>query len=203
MATQNSKWSKTQWVKEEQRSVHQSFSYTLHKATFFTSPLYIVNLHVSLRDSHTLSLPNLQSPCYSSSPPTWPPHYTLFKLSPVCSIPLPAAPVMARSLLAPLAGTAPSLHSSLFSNFPLHSHSFPSRTLSSAVHKPSNCYTHYSLTSLHRRLSPVSALDSDVPHPLHQVILFWWLNCISPLIFGFLSFHLNWVSVGILRDQRM
>ncbi|XP_043815202.1 maltose excess protein 1, chloroplastic isoform X2 [Manihot esculenta] len=75
---------------------------------------------------------------------------------------------MARSLLAPLAGTAPSLHSSLFSNFPLYSHSFPSRTLSSAVHKPSNCYTHYSLTSLHRRLSPVSALDSDVPHPLHQ-----------------------------------
>ncbi|XP_058002537.1 maltose excess protein 1, chloroplastic isoform X2 [Hevea brasiliensis] len=77
---------------------------------------------------------------------------------------------MARSLVVPLASTAPSKHSSLFPNFPFHfhSHSIPSRTLSLAIHKPSNCYTHYSLTSLHRRLSPVPALDSDVPHPLQE-----------------------------------
>ncbi|KAJ9185652.1 hypothetical protein P3X46_005254 [Hevea brasiliensis] len=75
---------------------------------------------------------------------------------------------MARCLVVPLAATAPSQQYSLFPNFPLHSHSFPSKTLSFALHNSSNCYTHYTLTSLYRRLSPVAALDSDVPHSLHQ-----------------------------------
>ncbi|KAF9670382.1 hypothetical protein SADUNF_Sadunf13G0062500 [Salix dunnii] len=43
---------------------------------------------------------------------------------------------------------------------PLHSHSSPS--------KPSLHLLSLSLTSLHRRLIPVPALDSDVPHPLDQ-----------------------------------
>ncbi|KAG8647955.1 hypothetical protein MANES_09G130400v8 [Manihot esculenta] len=72
---------------------------------------------------------------------------------------------MARSLVVP----APSKHSSLFPNFPTDSHFIQSRTLPfAALRNSSNCYTRCSLTSLHRRLAPVAALESDVPHPLHQ-----------------------------------
>lgn len=55
---------------------------------------------------------------------------------------------------------------------PSTSHSFPLRSLS--VNKPAGnlnnvlFISHYTLASLHRRLSPVSAVDSEVPHPFHQ-----------------------------------
>ncbi|KDP39563.1 hypothetical protein JCGZ_02583 [Jatropha curcas] len=75
---------------------------------------------------------------------------------------------MAKSLVVPLAIKAPShRHSSFCPNYPLHSHSVLPTKLSLPLYKP--CYySQYSLISLHRRLVPVSALDSDVPYPLHQ-----------------------------------
>ncbi|XP_050221766.1 maltose excess protein 1, chloroplastic-like [Mercurialis annua] len=79
-----------------------------------------------------------------------------------------------KSLLAPLASsTAPTKHYSLYPshNFRCHSlsHSVNSpKTLSVARFKP-HFNTQLSFTSLHhRRFGPVPALDSDVPHPLHQ-----------------------------------
>ncbi|CAK7333763.1 unnamed protein product [Dovyalis caffra] len=80
---------------------------------------------------------------------------------------------MANSLILAAAAAAAANKSLLAAPFPcyslspypscprLHSHSF--------LPKPSvHVNAQYSLTSLHGRLSPVPALDSDVPHPLNQ-----------------------------------
>ncbi|KAH9771249.1 Maltose excess protein 1 [Citrus sinensis] len=58
---------------------------------------------------------------------------------------------------------------------PSTSQSLPLKSLSG--NKPAGNFnnvlfiSHYTLATLHRRLSPVSAGDSDVPHPFHQIIL--------------------------------
>ncbi|GLT95306.1 hypothetical protein SLE2022_129960 [Rubroshorea leprosula] len=68
-------------------------------------------------------------------------------------------------------------HSLLFPNSPCPSPPFPSRFLSLSLTSTGNnpnsnanglSLTQYSLASLHRRLTPPPALDSDVPHPLHK-----------------------------------
>ncbi|XP_015577728.1 maltose excess protein 1, chloroplastic isoform X2 [Ricinus communis] len=73
---------------------------------------------------------------------------------------------MAKYLLVPLAASSPpAYNSSLCPNYHFLPHS---KSLSFALSKPFYCKTQFSLTSLHRRLSPIPALDSDVPSPLHQ-----------------------------------
>ncbi|WCJ27738.1 Maltose excess protein 1 chloroplastic [Euphorbia peplus] len=74
---------------------------------------------------------------------------------------------MAKSLFAPLATPYSSLQYSLSPNYPFPSLTIPPKSISFSLHTPSH-YTHYSLSSLNRRLCPVPALDSDVPHPIHQ-----------------------------------
>lgn len=61
-----------------------------------------------------------------------------------------------------------------YADCPSTSQSLPLKSLS--VNKPAAgnlnnvlFISRYTLDSLHRRLSPVSAADSDVPHPFHQV----------------------------------
>ncbi|KAF5725672.1 maltose excess protein 1 chloroplastic-like [Tripterygium wilfordii] len=54
---------------------------------------------------------------------------------------------------------------SLYPNYPCYSSSIPFKSLALTL---KSSYTRYSLASLHRRLGPVAALDSDVPRPLHK-----------------------------------
>ncbi|KAH7571546.1 hypothetical protein JRO89_XS04G0076200 [Xanthoceras sorbifolium] len=76
---------------------------------------------------------------------------------------------MAKALVVPLARKAPSNDRFIYPKFPVyasHSLSFenkPIKNLNNVLF-----VSHYTLASLHRRLTPVLALDSDVPHPLHQ-----------------------------------
>ncbi|TXG48782.1 hypothetical protein EZV62_024657 [Acer yangbiense] len=75
---------------------------------------------------------------------------------------------MAKSLVVPLACKAPTNDRFLYPNCPYASQSLsfenkPIKNLNNVLF-----VSHYTLASLHRRLTPVPALDSDASHPLHQ-----------------------------------
>ncbi|XVE62359.1 hypothetical protein DITRI_Ditri06bG0112000 [Diplodiscus trichospermus] len=80
---------------------------------------------------------------------------------------------MADSLCFPLAAKAPNDHSCLaFRNCPFPSRLLPSKS-SLRLNRTKTKFnvlalSHYSFLSLHHRVRPIRALESDVPHPLHK-----------------------------------
>ncbi|XVF56661.1 hypothetical protein PTKIN_Ptkin06aG0138300 [Pterospermum kingtungense] len=80
---------------------------------------------------------------------------------------------MADSLCFPLAAKTPNYRSSLlFRNCPLPSRLLPPKSslqLNGSKNKLNVlALSQYSLLSLHHRVAPIRALESDVPHPLHK-----------------------------------
>ncbi|KAG4135804.1 hypothetical protein ERO13_D08G239900v2 [Gossypium hirsutum] len=91
---------------------------------------------------------------------------------------------MADSLSLPIAPIAANYdHSSLLSrNSAFSSRLLPSKCFSSGKNKLNlSSLGQYSFHSLHHRVAPIRALDSDVPHPLHKGMLTGLLGNLSLL----------------------